>query len=90
MKEFKVTSLSSKGQVVIPNSIRKELDISEGAQFIVFSDGVNLLLKPIGPLKIDTFKRLIAESRKFAKRVGLKKMDLQKSKKKIRNASRRS
>lgn len=88
MKGFAVTSLSSKGQVVIPNSIRKELGITEGTQFIVFSDGMNLLLKPIESPKIDTFKHLINESRKFAKKAGLKKSDVQKTKKKVRHASR--
>jgi len=88
MKGFAVTSLSSKGQVVIPNSIRKELGITEGTQFIVFSDGTNLLLKPIESPKIDTFKHLIEESRRFAKKTGLKKEDIQKSKKKVRNANR--
>lgn len=88
MKDFAVTSLSSKGQVVIPNSIRKELGITEGTQFIVFSDGNNLLLKPIESPKMDVFKHLIAESRKFAKEAGLKKEDVKKAIKKVRRESR--
>ena len=88
MKNFAVTSLSSKGQIVIPSSIRKELGISEGTQFVVFSDGSNLLLKPIESPKIDVFQHLISESRKFAKEAGLKKDDVQKAKKKVRRASR--
>ena len=88
MKEFAVTSLSSKGQVVIPNSIRRELGITEGTQFIVFSDGANLLLKPIESPKVDTFKHLIEESRKFVKKAGIKQSDVQKAKKKVRRANR--
>lgn len=88
MKEFAVTSLSSKGQVVIPQSIRKELGIIEGTQFIVFSDGANLLLKPLESPKLDTFKHLITESRKFAKKTGIQKEDVQKNKKKVRRANR--
>ena len=88
MKDFAVTSLSSKGQIVIPSSIRKELGIGEGTQFIVFSDGNNLLLKPIESPKVDTFKHLVEESRKFAKSAGIKKSDVEKAKKKVRRAGR--
>jgi len=87
MKDFAVTSLSSKGQIVIPSSIRKDLGISEGSKFIVFSDGTNLLLKPIESPKIDTFKHLISESKNFAKKTGLKKEDVQRIKKKVRHES---
>ena len=88
MKNFAVTSLSSKGQVVIPSSIRKELGIAEGTQFIILSDGNNLLLKPIESPKIDTFKHLIEASQKFAKKAGLKKADVAKAKKKVRRENR--
>ena len=42
-----ITSLSSKGQVVLPISIRKGMNIQAGAKLIVISDGENILLKPI-------------------------------------------
>ena len=61
-----VTSLSSKGQVVIPDKIRKELGLTTGSKLIVITDGSNLLLKPMEEPKMDTFMRLIDESRKVA------------------------
>lgn len=90
MKDFAVTSLSSKGQIVIPSSIRKELNIGEGTQFIVFSDGNNLLLKPFESPKLATFKHLVEKSQKFAQSAGIKKSGVQKMKKKVRRQKSRS
>ena len=42
-----VTSVSSKGQVVLPKAIRDEMDLDTGSKLVVFTDGKNILLKPI-------------------------------------------
>ena len=47
METIEITSVSSKGQVVIPKSIRSQLAIGEGTKFIIIADGSNLLLKKI-------------------------------------------
>ncbi len=39
--------MSSKGQVVIPESIRKQLDLKEGAQFLVVGEGDVVVLKVV-------------------------------------------
>jgi AbrB family looped-hinge helix DNA binding protein len=83
-----VTSLSSKGQVVIPERIRKILNLTIGSKFVVITDGLNLLLKPLEEPKIEIFKELIAASRKFAKKEKIKKQDLEKTIKDIRRESR--
>lgn len=87
MINTEVTSLSSKGQVVIPERIRKILNLTTGSKFIVITDGLNLLLKPLEEPKIETFKVLIAESRKFAKKFKFKKQDLEKAIKDVRRES---
>lgn len=87
MINTEVTSLSSKGQVVIPERIRKILNLTTGSKFIVITDGLNLLLKPLEEPKIETFKVLIAESRKFAKKFKFKKQDLEKAIKGVRRES---
>ncbi len=84
MIKAEVTSLSSKGQVVIPNRIRKALGISEGSKLMAVTDGSNILLKPLEIPKIKAFEKLIDESRKFAKKEGLKKTDVEKAIKKVR------
>lgn len=73
MSAVAITSMSSKGQVVIPNSIRLDLKASTGTKFAVISDGTNILLQPIVRPKASVFKNLIQKSRIFAKETGLKK-----------------
>jgi len=84
MKSMTITSLSSKGQVVVPASIRKELQLSTGAKLMIFTDGDNLLLKPVKAPKLDTFRKLIKASQSYARQVGLKKADITKAIKKAR------
>jgi|GEM_PF-825133 AbrB family looped-hinge helix DNA binding protein len=44
---LKTTSLSTKGQVVIPEAIRKGMKLEAGAQFVVYGQGDTLMLKMI-------------------------------------------
>lgn len=74
--ELSVTRLSSKGQVVIPNTLRKKLGITRGVNFLVFTDGSHLLLKPLPKTRIEVFKKLIKESRAWAHKRPLTKRDL--------------
>lgn len=88
MKAMEVTTISSKGQVVIPADIRKEMGLFNGAKLMVLTDGDNLLLKPIQKPKLQAFQALVRRSRQYAKEVGLKKGDVPKLLKKVRNESR--
>ena len=88
MIKTEVTSLSSKGQVVIPDKIRKEMGLTTGSKLMVITDGSNLLLKPIEEPKMEVFKKLIEESRKFAKKEKLAKTDIEKAIKETRSANR--
>ncbi|PKN00090.1 MAG: AbrB family transcriptional regulator [Elusimicrobia bacterium HGW-Elusimicrobia-2] len=88
MNQVEVTSVSSKGQVVIPNDIRKELGICVGSKFIVVTDGTNVLLKPVRAPKMEAFRKLIKESQRIAFRAGIKKSALVRIIKKARNESR--
>lgn len=88
MTAFDITSLSSKGQVVIPNNLRKELGMVTGIKLIVFTDGSNLLLKPVQAPKIENFQKLIKESRALVKGKKIKPSDVKKMIKQIRNENR--
>lgn len=50
------TKLSSKGQVVIPKEIRKQLGLCEGDTLIIASHGDTLILKKL------TLQQIIAET----------------------------
>lgn len=89
MPHVEFTSISSRGQVVIPNDIRKQMGLTEGTKLMVFSDGVNLLMKPILPPSAASFKKLIRDGHRYAKEAGLKKNDLEEVIRKVRHRARR-
>ena len=84
MANVSTTKMSSKGQVVIPESIRKQLNLKEGAQCVVLGEKDVVILKNINPPSMDEFDGLIAEARKKAKAVGLKKSDIKDAISKVR------
>jgi AbrB family looped-hinge helix DNA binding protein len=76
MANIATTKMSSKGQVVIPEEIRKRLKLKTGAQFVVVGDNNVVILKKITPPSIEEFDELIAKARKTGKQAGLKKTDI--------------
>ncbi len=77
MANVSTTKMSSKGQVVIPEIIRKQLNLKPGSQFVVVGDKDVVILKNISPPSIKDFDGLIAEARRQGKNAGLKKSDIQ-------------
>jgi AbrB family looped-hinge helix DNA binding protein len=76
MASVSTTKMSSKGQVVIPENIRKQLNLKAGAQFVVLGEKDVVILKNISPPSMDEFDDLITQARKKAKKAGLKKSDI--------------
>ena len=76
MTNVATTKMSSKGQVVIPENIRKQLKLKAGAQFVVVGEKDVVILKSISPPSLDQFDNLIAEARKRGKQAGIKKSDI--------------
>jgi len=76
MTNIATTKMSSKGQVVIPEEIRKRLGLKAGAQFVVVAENDTVIMKAISPPSMDEFDTLVAEARKQAKKAGLKKADI--------------
>lgn len=70
------TKMSSKGQVVIPEAIRKRLGLEPGDQFVVVASKDAVILKPIATPTMGEFDELLADARRQARRVGLKRSDL--------------
>ena len=77
MDTLATTRMSSKGQVVIPEAIRKRLKLEEGVQFVVVGDADVIILKAIAPPDLGEFDVLIQQARKQAKAAGLKKKDIE-------------
>jgi len=76
MTNLATTKMSSKGQVVIPEDIRKRLKLKAGSQFIVVGENDVVILKAIAPPSMEQFDSLIAEARSQARQAGLKKTDI--------------
>lgn len=70
------TKLSSKGQVVIPEAIRKSLGLKEGDQFVVVGEGDSVIFKAITPPSLSQMDGLLANARKQAKEAGLRPSDV--------------
>ena len=84
MSRLSTTKMSSQGQVVIPEEIRKKLKLKPGAQFVVIGDKDVVIFKTISPPSIEEFDKLIADARKQAKQAGMKKSDIKAAINKIR------
>ncbi len=76
MKPVATTKMSSKGQVVIPESIRKTLNLETGTQFVVVAEGDVVILKTITPPSLDAFDTVISKARQQAKEAGLTSADV--------------
>lgn len=76
MQNVATTKMSSKGQVVIPEIIRKQLNLKDGAQFVVVARDDVVIFKAIAPPAMNQFDELISRARSQARQAGLKKSDI--------------
>lgn len=85
MEPIATTRMSSKGQVVIPEEIRKRLNLKAGAQFVVVGEGDVVILKAITAPSRASFETLIQQARQQAEAAGLTRADSAKTIKKARS-----
>ena len=72
-------TVSSKGQVVIPQHVRDELSLKEGETFAVMGNEDTIILKKIQiPSKKQVFEKIHAWGIEFSNKKSLKEADLQK------------
>lgn len=71
-----IASMSSRGQIVLPISIRKKLGLDSGSQFLVITDKNNILLKPVKEPSLDEFYSLIEQAQETARKIGLTQQDI--------------
>ena len=77
MNTVATTKMSSKGQIVIPEEIRKALHLKAGTRFVVLGEGDVVVLKTITPPSSDEFKEIILRARQAAYESGMKPDDIQ-------------
>ena len=77
---IEIIKMSSKGQVVIPQHIRDEINAHEGSVFAVVGSKDSVVLKRIEtPSKDDLIKgleKMAKEGRKRAEKLGIKESDV--------------
>ena len=77
MDLIETTRMSTKGQVVIPEDIRESLGFGAGTKFVVIGSPDAILLKRIGRPSMGEFRKLLADSRRHAVKMGYKKSDVE-------------
>lgn len=81
---MEVTSVSSRGQVVIPQRIREKLHVREGEKFIVIGEEDTIILKKLELPSFRGFDKLLKKTREFVKEKGIKESDIEESIHKLR------
>lgn len=71
-----VATISTKGQVVIPQHIREDLGLEEGSQIVISKMEDFVVIKKVNiPDPKEEFKKLTELGQKHAKKLGLKSED---------------
>jgi AbrB family looped-hinge helix DNA binding protein len=80
--DVEITKMSSRGQIVVPQDLRKEINAKEGTRFAVFGSKDTIVLKKIEmPSKeklIRSLHKIAIEGRKKAEKLGIKESDIPK------------
>lgn len=84
MTSVSTTKLSSRGQVVIPEEVRKRLGLETGAEFVVVGDNDTVILKRIQPPNGGELTELLRRARKAAKKAGLRPADVTSALRRVR------
>jgi AbrB family looped-hinge helix DNA binding protein len=79
MTDAATTTLSSRGQVVIPEEIRERLGLKAGSQFVVVGDKDVVIFKVLQPPAKREFAALVQQARRVAKRAGMRRSDVAKA-----------
>jgi antitoxin PrlF len=84
MNPFEITTMTSRGQVVIPQAVRDALELDSGTKFVVIGEGDTVILKKIEAPSTDELRKLLTQSRSAAKKSGLKQSAVEKAIKAVR------
>ncbi|MBS3167010.1 AbrB/MazE/SpoVT family DNA-binding domain-containing protein [Candidatus Woesearchaeota archaeon] len=76
MENLEITSMSSRGQVVIPQSLRDKLRIHEGEKFVIIGEDNTIVLKKLEMPNFNGIDKLLKKTRDFAKLKNLKQVDV--------------
>jgi antitoxin PrlF len=84
MNEIGITSISSRGQVVIPQNLRNIMKIYSGEKFIVIGEEDTIILKKLKMPSFNGIDKLLKKTRDFAKKKEIKQIDVETAIKNVR------
>ena len=84
MEKLEITSMSSRGQVVIPLDIREQLGLKEGEKFVVVGEDDTVILKKVTMHSFKNFDNLLKKTQQFAKDKKVTKSDVESAIKRAR------
>ncbi|MBU0461307.1 MAG: AbrB/MazE/SpoVT family DNA-binding domain-containing protein [Nanoarchaeota archaeon] len=84
MDKMEITSLSSRGQIVIPQNIRDELRLQPGEKFVVMGEDDTILLKKVPAPSFDQIDKMLKKMRAFAKQKGITPKDVKEAIQRVR------
>lgn len=84
MESVEITSVSSRGQIVIPQSLRNKMKIREGEKFVVIGEDNTLVLRKLEVPSFRGVNKLLKKTREFAKKQEIKESDVEEAIKQTR------
>ena len=82
--EAKIITVTTKGQIAIPISIRKELSIENGDKLVAYTFGDTIMLKVRKVPTYEEFLKMMDNAQEWAKSVGYKEEDVDEIIKEVR------
>ncbi len=71
-KCLSITTMSSRGQIVVPEEVRRELGLESGSKFVVFGKGDTIVMKQLNlPSPTEALEELHKWGRTHAKKMGI-------------------
>lgn len=71
-----VLTVSSKGQISLPISMRRQLEINTGDKLVAYASGDVIMLKSLKLPTVEEFEASLNEAQNWAKTVGYKESDI--------------
>ena len=77
MENVEITSISSRGQVVIPQRLRDKMKIHTGEKFVVIGENNTIVLKKLEMPSFNGIDKLLKKTRDFVKEKRIKESDVE-------------
>ena len=77
METIEITSVSSRGQIVIPQSLRNRMKIREGEKFVIIGEDNTIVLKKLEMPSFKGIDKLLKKTRDFVKKKGIKRSEIE-------------